>query len=524
MGGGGGTPSAGGAAGDNVAGVAGTAGALGVGGVGGSFAFSNNGEGGGGGGGLYGGGGGSTNRDSTHAFYNGGGGGGGGSNYVDASAYDVIHERGVGTSSGHGLIMIDYAEATTSDWAFIENRAVDNTIFLGADGPANTGGHTLRFGGGLFVAGVANLNGSYVFESADKFATTPITRMSDADTARGMGIAVQPNGDWWQIYSLWTGEWYTEVHIRRWDREAGAFDTHILGFVGKTAVYTYPFHAQLAYWNNKLRYLLTTGQTDPIQVRTGLLDFADVTLVSPADVSGTIPSSGTAQFVFDSDLTPAKVALRRKRIAPIPDPPLFSEDFVGTNGDPWDAGKWSTVYDSGAGATATIQGNAGRISVGGGGYTRMVQMAVGDYSNCTIRFSITPGSGSVEQYTGINFRADPNHTPQGQLEITDNGYFMGWESSHFLVLRKIVAGVSSNLTGEVDIGNAASLVKRWFKIVLAGSSIQVYTWLDGDTEPGSPTMSGTDATFSSGRISVYGVSGSDAGTRTFDFDDFLVTE
>jgi hypothetical protein len=279
MGGKGATQVAGGAAGGGDGNnVQGTAGTLGQGGNGASYNFYANGEGGGGGGGLYGGGGGATNSTGTHSFYNGGGGGGGGSGYHDPSALDVVHERGIGTPSEYGLIKITYAAYTGfRKWGFVSERVVDKEKVAIHWAQA---GNKIEWDGTAFIAAVGSLDRAKVYESADLFATAPTVRLDDTSiTYSGVALGIDPSTrDIYAFYSHYTGNFYSEVRYRKFTRAAGTWGAPVTVHVGKTVFSNPSFLPNVRYGGGELRWIFTTGNASPYEVRSDFIAFVQTIL------------------------------------------------------------------------------------------------------------------------------------------------------------------------------------------------------------------------------------------------------
>lgn len=309
MGGSGGTQAAGGAAGgDGVNSTQGNAGTLGNGGNGAAFDFYNNGDGGGGGGGYYGGGGGGTNKTGTISFYNGGGGGGGGSSYV-GGATQVINEQGVGSPDGYGQIRVTYQGAATRTWSFITHKTIDQTLTVTTT-PAslNYAGNICRWDGSRFIAGVSNSAGTMIYESTDLY-TTPTVLLDDFPGNAGeMMVAIDTaTQDVYHFYSHHSGEFFSELRYRRYNRTTSSWETPVTFYVGKTDAYTEPFDAQAVFYRGAFKIMLTTGMTSPYQVRTGDLVIPKLRISSPdADIlttGWTTQSGGTTNLYTAVDDT-----------------------------------------------------------------------------------------------------------------------------------------------------------------------------------------------------------------------------
>lgn len=199
---------------------------------------------------------------------------------------------------------------------------------------------------------------------------------------------------------------------------------------------------------------------------------------------------------------------------------LVTADFTGPDGAPWPAG-WTTTWASGG--AATLQGGAGRLA-----------------------FANTSGSFARAHLSGLPARADADLTlsyrwrdpaAKGYLNIAlrgsggwlgayrpANGYGVELNStSTNLIVKKMVAGTTSDLR-TVTAAQSLTTARQWLRLRVAGSSIQVKTWPDGQAEPATWTTTLTDSSVTAaGQVFLsYVRSSSATGARAVDLDDLVV--
>ena len=196
---------------------------------------------------------------------------------------------------------------------------------------------------------------------------------------------------------------------------------------------------------------------------------------------------------------------------------VFSDDFTGTNGDPWDSNKWSVVENSSS--VVDIQSNRGRIQPQGAAYTTAYAFA--DMAPIgTTRITGTVELGQDEQYTVIAVNADGTIDGGGAF---DNCYFIELQRSY-----------DNALIDRNDNGNRTTLGSAGVTLTFGNvyqfiierdvdtDDIRFKIWEDGTSEPGSWTISVTDSMFTSGITGLQHFNGNSTTARTVFFDDFEV--
>jgi len=191
----------------------------------------------------------------------------------------------------------------------------------------------------------------------------------------------------------------------------------------------------------------------------------------------------------------------------------FTDDWTGTNGDPWNAAKWTSSFSAGD-STAVINANSGRMISGSSGYQtirRTAIMASLTDSEMLVSFDTT-AIGLDEAYPRVQLRAssDTNEIPANCYEwvLENNGSQIS--------LRKRVAGAESTLSTTVWARNVGL---NHLRFQCVGTTIRYRVWADGAGEPGTWASSVTDSSHSSGLGSV-GVTGN--GARTAHYDNITI--
>jgi hypothetical protein len=169
----------------------------------------------------------------------------------------------------------------------------------------------------------------------------------------------------------------------------------------------------------------------------------------------------------------------------------FTDDFTGTNGDPWDSGKWTITKDEGDG-TVDIQSNTGRIATSGTAERYLHAEANSDTAvqDCSLLLSIDPlqSSNSINEFE-VCLRSTGTPDSHNGYPVDCymfGGYFDGdnlgiWTS-------KMVAGVWEDLLGSVTSRSTFN-VKAWLRFevedVASDVVVRSSSWDDGESEPGS---------------------------------------
>jgi len=175
---------------------------------------------------------------------------------------------------------------------------------------------------------------------------------------------------------------------------------------------------------------------------------------------------------------------------------LLTDDFTGTNGDPWDSGKWTTYLDSGS--IQDIQSNAGRQVTDGGYLDYCLAVATpAAVQDAEVLLSIDPNTANTgEQNEIVVLRGSGDESTNG--EPTD-GYELFCETranAHGVALyRRIADSRSASLA--TTTSRSSNGVKFWVRMQVedSGSDVIIRTksWDDGAGEPGTWDIEYTDS-------------------------------
>ena len=197
----------------------------------------------------------------------------------------------------------------------------------------------------------------------------------------------------------------------------------------------------------------------------------------------------------------------------------LADTFTGTNGDPPNGTNWD--YYGSAGSSVAIQGNRMRMQLDGDQSDSTTFQTQSDHDADTdIYFDIVVNSGSsgADMVAEIYFRSTDIGSFSGGyiLEyVLNNGGYNLWRapsSSGWSLLGTDTSG-----------GTAASGDTIHFHLRTAGTSIQVTTWINADSEPGSPTISVTDSNkTSAGRWGILVYSNNAGGTPYYELDNVVI--
>ena len=182
--------------------------------------------------------------------------------------------------------------------------------------------------------------------------------------------------------------------------------------------------------------------------------------------------------------------------------PDFTEEFTGTNSDPWDSGDWTTdVVASGA---VDIQSNAGRMvtNATGSDWANAENTSVTPVQDQEILFSCDPQSQSANRMfiivyarmvsTGWTTTPGQPATSYKLLVRTDSD-----EEGHHLE-RRLSGNEVSLVGGDSDpqANSRSDFGKFWvrWRMFDSGTSVihRARIWSDGDTEPTTWDLSYTD--------------------------------
>ncbi len=200
---------------------------------------------------------------------------------------------------------------------------------------------------------------------------------------------------------------------------------------------------------------------------------------------------------------------------------LFSELWTGADGTAWSAA-WAATTSAGTVDTLT---NAGRLTVTNtsGAYARAQLNGLAARANAEALFSYRWTATGSSAYFTVNVRGSG-----GWLNAyrPRNGYGVEFSSSSTTAtVNKSVNGVSSDLKS-VSGAQPLSTSKRWVRMRVSGSTIQLRTWLDGQTEPSTWNATVTDSTVTAPGQLFFSLArgSSNTGTKSVLIDDLTVKD
>jgi hypothetical protein len=200
---------------------------------------------------------------------------------------------------------------------------------------------------------------------------------------------------------------------------------------------------------------------------------------------------------------------------------LFTDAFTGSNGAAWNATNWTTTSVSGlntSGASATIQGNKGRLnagtvaSYGGKSAIRYAGANIAD-SEFIGKFTLTTSTdGAFEVW----LRA-------GTSAVDGTGYIFSFELGTSANV-KITKGVSYTYTTLSSNSVTISQNTEYgFRCYVVGTTVKVKCWPTSGSEPTSYTATVTDSAVSASGYSYFDARGGSAAGFIVDVDDVTLT-
>lgn len=181
---------------------------------------------------------------------------------------------------------------------------------------------------------------------------------------------------------------------------------------------------------------------------------------------------------------------------------LASDTFVRANQSGWGTASDGDTYthDGTAPCTLAISSNEGTC-VGGG-------IGIGDY--------LLIGTGtSAPVNVLVRCATDTNAANMGVV-----GRYQGSETGYIAFLHNQTFNLDSVLTDtHTNLANTAFSYGAnafcWIRLICQGTTISASVWLDGNSEPGTPTLSVTNSTITAaGKYGPYSANG--GGTSQFD--------
>jgi hypothetical protein len=188
--------------------------------------------------------------------------------------------------------------------------------------------------------------------------------------------------------------------------------------------------------------------------------------------------------------------------------PVFFDNFTGTNDDPWDSNLWSV---SAATATVDIQGNRGRMALDSNyGIAEATALMEASGPDWLMTFTVELATaGQSEQWHEIHY-----------LFGDGNGYRLTLDGFDDLVTaNRVDDGSTTEITSQgsmnlrtvgewnVEIENVADGATRRHNITV---------WDASGSKPGSPTLTFTDASHTTGGLFLRSTGGPTAVTLYYD--------
>lgn len=176
---------------------------------------------------------------------------------------------------------------------------------------------------------------------------------------------------------------------------------------------------------------------------------------------------------------------------------VLTDDFTGTNDDPWDESKWVTAVDTNC--VANILNNQGRM-LGVGNYLDWISatVLVDDVQDGEVLVSITPNSGSTGvQYFKLFLRSSGENDAEGQ---PNNGYEFRANVNTIVTSVYSYRWISDTDTSlsQTITSRSTPYVKFWIRMQVmddgANTMFRVKSWDDGAGEPGTWDIEYTDTT------------------------------
>ncbi len=295
------------------------------------------------------------------------------------------------------------------------------------------------------------------------------------------------------------------------------FGTDALNDQGTDTQLEYPSDA--TYGDNFFRSGSSSGAGQIVSVEWPASGPRDIESAQPIGVAQTSPSTLTVTSAVETEIA--------ETVAP-PIAPTFEDDWTGTDGDSWDAGKWDTsVVGS---ATVDIQSNEGRFLMNG---NQTKGRAIANHSAISDSRVLVKVRGTVlhnNLHGFIILRGDGQwDTSSFEEWRPHNGYMLSMQiqNTGTLNFQKHVDGSTTN------VGSATSFPwstdAHWVKVEAVDSGgdviLRAKIWLTTDPEPGTWTLSVTDTgtPHASGVLQLSGLR-STSGSESVFWDDLTLTE
>jgi chitodextrinase len=200
---------------------------------------------------------------------------------------------------------------------------------------------------------------------------------------------------------------------------------------------------------------------------------------------------------------------------------LFSDLWTAADGAAWQAA-W--IASTSAGTVDTLT-NAGRLTITNtsGAFARAQLNGLAARTDTEALFSFRWTATGASAYFTLNLRGSGGWTNAYRPR---NGYGVEFSSSSSTItVNKAVNGTTTDLK-TVSGAQPLSTSKRWVRMRVSGSTIQVKTWLDGQAEPSAWTATVTDASVTAAGQLFFSLArgSSNTGTKSVLIDDLTVKD
>jgi hypothetical protein len=200
---------------------------------------------------------------------------------------------------------------------------------------------------------------------------------------------------------------------------------------------------------------------------------------------------------------------------------IFSDDWTGTNDDPWDSGKWTTgVFGSSGLGVVDIQSNRGRLFHGNASNER--SRALASLASSATDAEVLVKSQLSEVGTSTYYiwlRGSGDWVDDGgNAYKPNNGYGLRLPTGELI---RVSSGTETVLQ---TVAFSDNTVIRWVRFRVEGDQLTATVWTDGDSEP-APQFSRTDSVISGpGRLQVTTRRGGGTNAAGVFLDDLTVTD
>lgn len=174
----------------------------------------------------------------------------------------------------------------------------------------------------------------------------------------------------------------------------------------------------------------------------------------------------------------------------------LTDNFTGTNGDPWDSAKWIGVTADNA--SKDIQGNEGRLvidaSTAGANVTTYANIATTDDIELLVK--VDNKTSVIRGRLALGLRTSTTQHTDGD-EKPATGYYIDRDTDGSTVeLQKVFASGTPVSLGSSTLGSATEV--SWFRFRLFGDNIKAKHWANGSGEPAAWTWELRDSAISTG--------------------------